>query len=259
MTAPLAGISVLVTRPMGQAEGLANKIRDMGGSVVMLPAIDIQPTGDPHALAERIGRMREFDLIIFVSPTAVQWAWPHILARHGDWPHGFKVAAVGQGTARVLRDFDMKHVIAPEDGSGSERLLALPEFIDIEPRHVLIVRGEGGRELLADGLTARGARVEYAECYRRGKPNLDPAPIIDLWQRQGVQAVTVTSVESLDNLFDLLGSAGRDLLLGTPMFVHHARIAEAARARGVSTVIETGPDETGLLQSLIHHFAENHV
>lgn len=258
MSEGLAGIGVLVTRPLNQAEGLAKRIREQGGTAVLLPAIDILPPTHPHELADRIGRIREFDLIVFVSPTAVEWVWPHILARHGDWPHGFRVAAIGQGTVRALRGFGLKSVLAPEDGSGSERLLAMPELSEIPPRHVLIVRGEGGRETLAEGLTALGAKVEYAECYRRDKASLDPAPIIDLWRQQGIQAVTVTSAQILDNLFELLGKAGQDLLLKTPMFVHHPRIVDAARAKGVAKVIETESDEVGMLQSLVSYFTNRH-
>ncbi len=256
MTMALAGVGVLVTRPASQAQSLADRVRALGGTAVLLPVIDIQPPSFPQALAERIGRLREFDLIVFISPTAVEWSWPHILARHGDWPHGFRVAAVGQGTRRALQGHGMKHILYPEDASGGDALLALPTLVDHPPRHVLIVRGEGGRDGLGHGLAALGARVEYADGYRRVRSNLDPAPILGLWKAGAVNAVTVTSVEILDHLFDLLGESGAGLLRSTPCFTHHPRIAEAARDRGIRPVLECGPDEAALVHGMAAYFGE---
>jgi len=124
-------------------------------------------------------------------------------------------------------------------------------------KRVVIFRGEGGREMLGDTLSARGAQLEYAECYRRGKPNVDAAPLLQRWARGEVQAVTVTSSESLHNLFDLLDKAGQQWLKQTPLFAPHARIAAAARSLGLEQVETTTAGDEGLLMGLIewrmHH------
>lgn len=253
---PLRGVGVLVTRPRQQAEALMAAIQAAGGTAIDFPALEIVPPADPHALAGRIGRLRDFDLIVFVSPTSVESAWPHILARHGDWPGGFALAAVGQGSARVIREFGGQHVIAPETGADSESLLALPQLQQVAGKRILIFRGEGGRELLAETLRRRGAEVEYAECYRRQRPSLDPAPVLRLWQAGGVQAVTVTSSEILANLVEMLGAEGRGLLQRTPLFVIHERIAAAAHRHGLDQVIVTAPGDDGLMQALMERFAK---
>jgi uroporphyrinogen-III synthase len=120
---------------------------------------------------------------------------------------------------------------------------------------VVIFRGEGGRELLGDTLTARGARVEYAECYRRGRPDLDTAPLMKAWARNELHAITVTSSEGLRNLFDMIGKLGQTWLRKTPLFAPHPRIAATARELGLSVVIETGPGDEGLLAQLEQYFA----
>jgi uroporphyrinogen-III synthase len=253
---PLRGVGVLVTRPRQQAETLMAAIQAEGGTAIAFPTLEIVPTADPQGLAGVIAHLRQFDLIVFVSPTSVEQAWPHILARHGDWPHGFRLAAVGQGSARMLKDYGGQHVLVPEEGADSESLLALPELQAVEGQRILIFRGEGGRELLADSLRDRGAEVEYAECYRRRRPTLDPAPVLELWQAGGIQAVTVTSSEILANLLDMIGERGRQLLQQTPLFVIHARIAAAARQQGLDEVIITAPGDAGLMHALMERFAE---
>jgi uroporphyrinogen-III synthase len=251
----LGGVGVLVTRPRAQAEGLLAAIQAEGGTAIALPALEIAPPLDLSALSAQIGRLREFDLIVFVSPTSVEEAWPHILARHGNWPHGFSLAAVGQGSARMLHRFGARQVLVPEAGADSESLLALPELQAVTGKRVLIFRGEGGREVLAETLRQRGAQAEYAECYRRVRPQLDPAPVLALWREGGVQAVTVTSSEILANLLDLLGAEGLARLQTTPLFVIHERIGAAARQLGLTEVIVTEPGDAGLLAALLERFA----
>ena len=108
--------------------------------------------------------------------------------------------------------------------------------------------------MLGDTLTARGSRVEYAECYRRGKPNLDTAPLMKAWARNELHAITVTSSEGVRNLFDMIGKLGQTWLRKTPLFAPHPRIAATARELGLTAVIETGPDDEGLIAQLEQYF-----
>lgn len=244
MNAPLRGTTILVTRPAERADGLAGHIRALGGEAIVFPTIEIQPlavTFDPAGC----------DLAIFISPGAVTHGLPPV------WPADLATAAVGQGTAAALRAAGVVDVLVPADGTDSEHLLALPPLAEMAGKRVTIFRGEGGRELLAQTLRARGARVDYIECYRRALPVCDPArdlaPVLERWRHGGIQAVTVLSSEGLDNLFTLLGDAA--LIRATPLFAPHPRIAEHARARGVATAIATAAGEAGLLGGLVEYFA----
>lgn len=115
--------------------------------------------------------------------------------------------------------------------------------------------GEGGRELLGDTLAARGASVEYVECYRRARPRADAAPLLRAWARNEVHAVIVTSSEGLRNLFEMIGKLGQSWLRRTPLLVPHPRIAAAARELGCTNVVETGPGDDGLLEALQQLFS----
>jgi uroporphyrinogen-III synthase len=119
----------------------------------------------------------------------------------------------------------------------------------------VIFRGAGGRELLGETLTARGAKVEYAECYRRVQPRLDPAPLIAAWQRGELHALTATSSQGVRNLFAMLGNVGRPLVTEVPWFVPHPRIEQVARELGVSQVVLTDQADEGLLAGLTTWFA----
>lgn len=77
------------------------------------------------------------------------------------------------------------------------------------------------------------------ECYRRTCPHADPAPLLARWQAGGIDAVTVASAETLHNLATLLGEPGAPLLVATPLFVPHEKIADAARRFGIAHVVAT--------------------
>ena len=249
MIAPLAGRTVLVTRPRQQAAALSQAIRAAGGVAFEFPALDIEavPVAGLRAL---LAQLADADIAIFISPNASQFGLTAIRAA-GRLPDA--VFAVGPGTARVLREQGLSQVITPP-GQDSEALLALPQLQAVAGKRVAIVRGVGGRALLADTLTARGAQVHFVECYRRGRPQADAAPLLARWQAGGIDAVTVASAETLHNLAALLGEAGAPLLAGTPLFAPHEKIAEAARRLGIAQVIATPGGDAGLVDGLINWF-----
>ncbi len=243
---PLAGLKIAVTRPREQAAPLARRIEEAGGIPLLFPLLDIAPAQDAQALHEQVSRLAQFDLAIFISPNAVQYGMAAIRAA-GELPQNLKIAAVGQGSAKALRELGIAEVIAPTERFDSEGLLALPELQDVAGRRVMIFRGDGGRELLGDTLKARGAAVEYAACYRRSRPQQDIAALLDA----APDALAVTSSEALEYLWQMLGDARRDRACGLPLFVPHPRIAELAQRQGWRQVLPSGAGDDGLLSALI--------
>jgi len=258
MSGALSGCAVLVTRPAGVSMELVALLRAEGGEAVVLPAIEILPPDDTAKLDTTIDRLEGFDIAIFISPTAVAKANDAVRARR-DWPARLRYAAVGTGTAVALRRIGVADVIAPRGRGDSEALAALPDLAEVTGRRIVIFRGQGGREALREALVARGAQVEYAECYRRALPRTDVGPLIERWGRGGIDAVSVTSAAGLENLLALLGAAGVSgpaLLRATPLFVPHPRVGEAARKLGVAHVILTGAGDRALTQALASFFAK---
>jgi len=252
--AALAGRTIVVTRPAAQAGGLIEGIRAAGGMPVAFPVLEILDAADRGPLDAVLDRLDDFDIAIFISPTAVDKAMNLIRARR-ELPAHLRVAAIGKGSARELARFGVTGVIVPQGRFDSEGLLALPDFADVAGRRVVVFRGEGGRELLGDTLTARGARVEYAECYRRARPDSDAQALLRLWARGGIDAIVVTSSEGLRNLFDMVGRLGQQWLRRTPVFVPHERIAAAGRELGLASVVVTEAGDAGALEAMASHFA----
>lgn len=231
----LQGVRVLVTRPRDQAEKLALLIEGEGGEAIRFPVIEIAEPNDAQALLSVIDRLDQFGLAIFISPNAVNRAMNLILARRGVWPRNVRIACVGRGSAREFKHIGIENVIVPAGRFDSEALLALPELKKVTGSKIVIFRGEGGRELLGDTLKARGADIEYAECYRRTRPRADITPLLHRWTRGEIDIVSLTSVDGLRNLFDMLGPAGQPWLARTPVIVVGRRMAEVCRELGFQT------------------------
>jgi uroporphyrinogen-III synthase len=248
MAAELTGIGVLVTRPAHQADGLCRRIEQAGGRAIRFPVIEIVPPADPAAAVARFSTLDDYDLVIFVSANAV-----HLAPPADTWSGSPRLAAIGRATARALEQAGRPADICPASGFNSEALLAMDALQDMGGRRVLIVRGEGGRELLADTLRRRGAEVDYAEVYRRQRPEVDPARVLALWSGGAVDVVTATSNETLQNLYDLLDGPGRGKLLATPLVVVSERMVQLAVRLGFSrppVVAEEAGDE-GLMKALL--------
>lgn len=242
---PLAGRGIVVTRPRELAGALAAAIEKAGGKPVLFPTIAIEDAPPPDALRH----LDAYDLAVFVSPTAVQ----KVMARVPAWPKRLQAAAIGAGSRRELERNGVGGVLAPEEGADSEALLEMPELRRVEGKRVVIFRGGTGRPLLGDALAARGASVEYADCYRRALARTDPAPLLALWQSGGVDAVTVSSSEGLKNFVTLVGAPR---LAAIPLFVPHARVAAHAREHGAREVVVSGPADAAVLERLVAYFHE---
>lgn len=248
---PLAGRTVVVTRPLAQAAPLAEAIAAAGGCPLVFPLLEISPAADPAPLAAAAARLADYTLAVFISPNAVDYALPVLLAGRA-WPAGLTPAAVGQGTVKALAARGVGGCIAPTERFDSEALLALPELAAarVAGRRAVIFRGDGGRELLAETLRARGAEVDCVTCYRRsGPPGVEP--LLAAWRDGRVDALTVSSSEGLRYLVDRLDAEGRDFLRRTPLFVPHARIADNARDLGLDCIILTAGADSGILAGLV--------
>lgn len=239
----LAGLRILVTRPRDQAQPLMQAIELAGGIPLLFPLLDIAPVADAAALQQQVLSASQAHLAIFISPNAVQFGMAALRAA-GVSLDGVKVATVGKGSAQALRECGVLDVIVPSERFDSEGLLALLPHVD--GWRVMILRGDGGRELLGDTLKARGAMVEYVSCYRRSKPQ----QTADELQALQADVITVTSSEALNYLWQMLDETARLVLRDTPLFAPHPRIAERARQLGWSQVHLTPAGDEGLMAGI---------
>jgi uroporphyrinogen-III synthase len=249
----LGGIGVLVTRPAHQAEHLCALVERAGGRALRFPVLEILDPVDNSLLLDLIDRLETFDLAIFISANAVNKAMNLVLARR-PWPSSVRIAAIGKRSAKELESCGHPADIYPQRKFDSEALLAMDALQDLTGSRVVIFRGDGGREYLGDTLTARGAQVEYAEAYRRGRPKGDTGRLMRYWARGEVQVITVSSNEGLRNLFDMVGKLGQQWLRKTPLVVPGERGAALARELGFRepAVIADNATDEAMLDALLH-------
>ena len=241
---------VLVTRPEHQADNLVRLIERRGWHAIRFPVLEIVPAVKPDAQPFSCVRDKRFDAVIFISANAVNFA---LRANSGkiDPFKNHRIAAIGRATAKALEVAGLRVDWLPEAGFSSEALLAIPQFQTVKGQSFLIVRGEGGREELADALRERGAIVEYLEVYKRTKPNGDNRAVVRLIENRKLNVVTVTSGEGLQNLLEMLGLEIRSRLLSIPLVVISDRMKELAIGMGFESIAVTdNPADAAILEKV---------
>ncbi|MCW8827799.1 MAG: uroporphyrinogen-III synthase [Gammaproteobacteria bacterium] len=225
----LHGLGVLVTRPAHQAGPLCERIIEAGGRAIRFPLLQIHDNSHTADVRQRLQQLASYHILIFVSPNAVHYGLDAI-ERYGGVPAGLQLAAVGRGTARALSErIGRGPELVPTHQFDSEGLLALPGLQQVEGKGILIIRGNGGRALMGETLRERGARVDYAEVYRREIPG--PLVAEPNWLAK-TDIITVTSSEALENLLNLTDEAQHPALLAKPLVVVSERAAARARELG---------------------------
>jgi uroporphyrinogen-III synthase len=182
-------------------------IETAGAKVLSLPLIEIKALNDTLAiqdLKDKVLRLDSYQSLIFVSNNAVSFGGEVINNYWPQFPMGVDVIAVGPTTAEAARERLGCEVIQPSSGMTSEDILRLSVLSDVSEKKIGIVRGQGGRELLADTLRERGAIVDYLEAYSRTPVVYTSAEFCNRLFEAGVNVLTVSSGESLDRLTHLL-------------------------------------------------------
>ncbi|MFC5480915.1 uroporphyrinogen-III synthase [Massilia suwonensis] len=247
---------VVITRPRAQADGLAQAVTALGRTPVLLPLLEIAPLADQSQLSTVLAGLDGYALVAFVSPNAIDAAFAHV----AHWPRQVAIAVLGEGSRMALArhglDASNATILGPLDPtrSDSENLLASLDLAQLAGKRVLIVRGESGRELMADGFRAAGAEVTVVAAYRRSVPALDAALAAQLHALLAApNDWIITSSEALRGLVDLLRQLGDvevEKMQQQHVIVPHARIAATAQALGLARVTLTGSGDERLLAAL---------
>ncbi len=214
--------------------------------------LEITDPADPEPLRQAGQTLETFDWAIFVSANAVEKALGSILAAR-TWPRSVRIATIGKSSAQALSRFGLAADIHPEQRFDSEGLLELPEMQRVEGRRIVIFRGNGGREYLAETLRSRGAVVRYVEAYRRVCPQADGSTLLRHWQQGEISVVLVNSAESLGNLAKILGEAGARLLTATPLLVVSERMVTVAEQMGFRSppIVAANATDDAVLDALL--------
>ncbi len=257
----LAGLSVLITRPIHQQSSLLQSLELDGARTVSFPVMQIDPISDAKAIQKarsQVQNLDQFQWLIFISTNAASLGVDLIEEFWPQFPTGVQVAAIGRSTAAVLTDRLYLPVLTPLQGWDSEKLLAMPEMQSIKDNKIAIFRGIGGRELLASTLQERGAQVQYVELYSRAPVHYSEAESREKLPDGAVNAVVVLSIESLACLIDILKSAGKlEHYLTLPLVVPSDRVAAEAGMLGFAKVYNSRGADDGAIKSALWEIREN--
>ena len=245
-------MSILVTRPSPQGDELVSRLRALGREAWSFPLIEFAPGSELPHLSHRLAALGEGDLLFALSQHAVAFAQARLQQEGADWPDTPGYFSIGRTTALALHQVSGAEVRYPLDREISEVLLQLPELQNIAGQKALILRGNGGRELLGETLTRRGAAVAFCECYQRCFRHYDGAEEAMRWQRRGITTLVVTSGEMLQRLWSLTPEWYRESwLLHCELLVVSERIAKLARELGWRNIrVADGADNDALLRAL---------
>ena len=249
----LAGKTIAITRPVDQAKKLSALIVEAGGTPILFPLITITALENYANFDATIAQLNGFQMAIFISSNAVQHGMPRVLKAFSCIPNNLTFAAIGPITSQELHGFGAKQVLTPTGKFDSESLLALPEMQAVKNKNIMIFRGVGGRDVLAEILKARGAHITFAECYQRKNPQTNSDVLAQLYVEKNLHGIVVTSSEAMRNLLDLAGDAS--WLKQTPIFVNHARIAETEGLENLNVHVANAAGDAAMLQNLQQHLA----
>lgn len=240
----LKGLTILVTRPEGQAATLMSLLKDAGAEPIWFSPIKICPN------LEVLPKLQEAflaaDIVFFVSPSAIDVAksWLDFSLFKG------LLVCVGKPSADKLKEVSGHDVFYPEDGSDSEAVLRLDLWNDVAGKKVLIIKGMGGRTTLSTNLKQKGAIIESLSIYQREENQLDWDKWLLLAQRKHISAICVTSSEIAQGLFKQAPKDAQQLLKSLLYLTPHARITQCLEQLGVTNAVTCKAGDESMVQSL---------
>jgi uroporphyrinogen-III synthase len=252
VAADLAGRRILVTRRPEQSVALTSGLTELGAEVVEVPLVAIAPAADPAALAAALARLDGYDWVAFTSANAVNALADALAPARRALPPGLRVATVGPATSRSVRErLGTEPALEPSSDFRAEGLVRAFDAVELTGRRVLLPVSEAARDVLAEGLRARGAEVDVVAAYRTVTP-AGAAEALARALREGVDLVTLASPSAVHALMEApgAGAAGRAVAVIGPVTEH------AARAAGLDVRVVAAPATAeGLIAAIRRHFA----
>ncbi|MCS5712699.1 uroporphyrinogen-III synthase [Candidatus Berkiella aquae] len=243
-------------RPAHQVQPLADAIQQMGASTILLPTLSIVPLLPSLSLQTSwINQIREADWVMISSQNGVHCA-PPLLLQALALTKTCKVVTMGAATTRALVAKGVSVFFTSPPGADSEQLLTEPFFQEneIANKKIMLIAGEGGRTLIADTLTARGALVTWMKVYRQEKPKLALKPLLADWASLNHPfCFMVTSLNCLHHFLDNVSIEHYAWINQQAFIVVSERIAQAARKWGIQhTFVAKSAEKEQLCTALLH-------
>jgi uroporphyrinogen-III synthase len=247
-------VRILVTRPAAQANDWVDRLRALHVDAVALPLLGIDGPADLAAVHQAWTGLPQHRAVMFVSPNAVLRFFDQATM---SWPAGVWAAGTGPGTQAALLQAGVPadQVLCP--GPDSERFDSEALWPLLQARgpwlgaSMLVVRGEGGRDWLAEQVRGLGAVVHFVEAYRRSAPVLDASAQSNLLAAVARPAEHIWLLSSSEAARQLPGLAPQADWSAANAWATHPRIAEAAREVGFGQVALVGATVEAVAAALV--------
>jgi uroporphyrinogen III methyltransferase/synthase len=254
---PLAGRTILVTRPRRQSKPLVDALRRLGATVVEAPAIEIEPPSDFRGLDEALGRLPTYDWVVFTSVNGVEAFFDRLSEAHPRIVVSTqKLAAIGPATAESLRERGLEPEVVPEKFVAEEVFRAIADLGDLSGKRFLLPRADIAREALPDLLRASGAIVDVVVAYRTVADEKEMRRASSLVECGGVDMVTFTSASTARSFFakvDPRSVEGRTRAASIGPIT-----SNALRRLGVAPAVEAERFTTeGLVEAILRYYRRN--
>lgn len=263
VTRPIRSVSPIIPISLiSQAESLSQRVTAMGRTVVRFPLLEIHPLTDYSAFDRLLADLSAYALVAFVSPNAIQATFVRL---KNNWSAQIPIAVMGAGSLAALVELGITTanttIYYPHnpDRTDSETLLDELDIYALRHKKVLIIRGETGRELLADALRSKGIDVTQIAAYRRTAPEFTSLRQYQLGRLLQTQNQwVITSSEALQTLLSWTKQLEQQpgfhgivaKLQQQHLILPHARIEETAKNCGFQSITLTGSGDEHLLVAL---------
>ncbi|WP_105199264.1 uroporphyrinogen-III synthase [Pseudoalteromonas sp. T1lg10] len=218
---------IVVTRPQGKGQELADLLVVQGHKVTQCPVLNIDYLASDE---QELATLNEADIAVFVSQDAVIG----LHQQRPSLPASVQCVAVGEATAEALESYFKCRALVPER-HDSEGMIALPELQQVEGKNVVLVKGRGGRTLLAKTLKQRGAFINPLVVYQRTAAQPSSDAWLQQWRQDQVDALVITSNSSVDAIFASQDPQLLQWLKSRHFYIVSARTGAHLEQQGVAT------------------------
>jgi uroporphyrinogen III methyltransferase/synthase len=198
---PLFGRRIVVTRTRQQAGVLSAQLRSLGADVTELPAIKIVPPENLMEFGELVRDSFQYDWVVFTSPNGVTAFFELFFKLYDDARAlgSARIAAIGPGTAKRVKDFHLAVDLQPEEAVAERLVEAFQRHESVENLKFLLVRAANARDVLPKRLAQMGAIVDEAIAYRTVPETDDITGARTRFIDEGADLITFTSSSTVEN------------------------------------------------------------
>jgi uroporphyrinogen III methyltransferase/synthase len=254
---PLFGKRILVTRSREQSRKMADRIIELGGDPILLPTIKMVPPDDLRPLDDSLDRIGEYDWIIFTSVNGVEFFFRRFFERYDDLRllAGPKFAAIGPITAAAIRARGLRAELTAKEFVAEGLLADFPEH-EISGRRFLIPRAQKARDILPDGLTARGGAVDVVSVYKTVQPDAEEIrPVIASLGETRLDAITFTSSSTVTHFLHMIKGTGYEKAPLTAVASIGPITSKTLKDNDMAVDVEAGEYTIdGLIDALVEYF-----